>query len=233
MSHQPRPDIATRAVVRHELLIRMLDDSGNLIMPGRFLPAAEKYGLVADIDRWMLGQAVELAAEGHAVAVNLSAYSVAAPRLLSDYLAALRRTGADPSLIVVELTETALLEDGPAAERLIKGIRAAGSHLAIDDFGTGYGGFTYLKQLPFDFLKIDAEFVRDLTANAASQHVVRALVSLAKGFGQQTIAEGVEDEHTLAMLGELGVDFAQGYVIARPAPAADVIVHAASRPLRR
>jgi PAS domain S-box-containing protein len=223
---QPIVDIATRAVVRHELLIRMLDESGELIMPGQFLPAAEKYGLVADIDRWMLGQAVELAAEGHAVAVNLSAYSVAAPRLLSDYLAALRRTGADPSLIVVELTETALLEDGPAAERLINGIRAAGSHLAIDDFGTGYGGFTYLKQLPFDFLKIDAEFVRDLTENAASRHVVCALISLAKGFGQKTIAEGVEDEATLAMLGELGVDFAQGYVIARPAPAAEVLVHA-------
>ncbi len=229
MHAQPIVDVATRAVVRHELLIRMLDDSGKIIMPGQFLPAAEKYGLVADIDRWMLGQAVDLAAEGHAVAVNLSAYSVGAPRLLSDYQAALRRTGADPSLIVVELTETALLEDGPAAERLIKGIRAAGSHLAIDDFGTGYGGFTYLKQLPFDFLKIDAEFVHDLPDNAASQHVVRAVVSLARGFGQQTIAEGVEDERTFEMLGELGVDFAQGYAIARPAPAARILVHAGHR----
>ena len=110
---QPIVEVATRAVVRHELLIRMLDDSGKIIAPGLFLPAAEKYGLVADIDRWMLGQAVELAAEGHAVAVNLSAYSVGAPRILATIEAALQRTGADPSLIVVELTETALLEDGP------------------------------------------------------------------------------------------------------------------------
>ncbi len=219
---QPIIDLADRAVVQHELLIRMLDSGDRVILPGRFLPAAEQYGLIVDIDRWMLGQAVDLAASGHPVQVNLSAHSVGAPGLIQEFHAALRHSGADPSLIVVELTETALLEGGAAAELLIRHIREGGCKLALDDFGTGYGGFTYLKRLPFDFLKIDAEFVSDLPDNAASQEVVRAVVSLARGFGQQTIAEGVEDERTLPILRDLGVDFAQGFAIARPAPIASV-----------
>ncbi len=219
---QPIIDLSSGDTVQHELLIRMLDAGGQLILPGQFLPTAEKYGLIADIDRWMLSQAVDLAARGHAVQVNLSAHSVGAPGLVQDFQAALRRTGADPGLIVVELTETALLEDGAAAESLIRRIREIGCKLALDDFGTGYGGFTYLKRLPFDYLKIDTEFVSDLPDNAASQQVVRAVVSLARGFGQQTVAEGVEDQRTLAVLRDLDVDFAQGFAIARPAPAADV-----------
>ena len=100
---------------------------------------------------------------------------------------------------------------------------ALGCRLALDDFGTGYGGFTYLKRLPVNFLKIDIEFVRDLPSNEASQQVVKAIVSLARGFGQQTVAEGVEDEATLRMLREFGVDYGQGYGIARPKPVAEVL----------
>lgn len=95
------------------------------------------------------------------------------------------------------------------------------SELALDDFGTGYGGFTYLKQLPVDFLKIDIEFVRDLATNLGSRHVVEAVVALARGFGLKTVAEGVEDAETSELLHRLGVDFAQGYYIARPAPLDD------------
>ncbi len=220
---QPIIDTATGQTLQHELLLRMIDSDGGVIAPEEFLPAAEQYGLIADIDRWTLGQAFELAGCGHPVGLNLSAHSVATPGLIDDFRAACQRTSADPSLVVVELTETALVDDEKAAALFIERVTALGCGFALDDFGTGYGGFSYLKRLPVDYLKIDMEFVRDLAANEASKHVVKAVVSLAHGFGQKTIAEGVEDDETLRMLStELGVDYAQGYVIARPKPLADV-----------
>jgi PAS domain S-box-containing protein len=219
---QPIVSLADGSTVQHELLIRMLDERDGIIPPGRFLPTAEETGLIVDIDRWVAHEAIALAAAGHAVELNLSARSLAAPGMLDHIRDELRATGADPSLLVVELTETALITDAAAAERFIAGLRDLGCGLALDDFGTGYGGFTYLKRLPIDYLKIDMEFVRDLTHSTASQEVVRAVVSLARGFGQRTVAEGVEDADTMALLRELGVDLAQGYVIARPAPLDDV-----------
>jgi EAL domain-containing protein (putative c-di-GMP-specific phosphodiesterase class I) len=219
---QPIVELATGRTVQHELLIRMRDRDGGLVPPGRFLPAAEEYGLIVDVDRWVVSRVAELAGQGHAVELNLSARSLAAPGLVEHFRAELARTGADAGLLVVELTETALLEDGPAAESFIQAIKGFGCKLALDDFGTGYGGFVYVKRLPVDYLKIDIEFVRDLVVNQASQQVVRAIVSRARGFGQQTVAEGAEDDRTIELLRELGVDYAQGYGIARPAPVADV-----------
>jgi EAL domain-containing protein (putative c-di-GMP-specific phosphodiesterase class I) len=116
-----------------------------------------------------------------------------------------------------------LVKDEQAAARFIELISGLGCKLALDDFGTGYASFTYLKRLPVDFLKIDYEFVRDVVDNPASRHVVDAVVRLARDFGQQTIAEGAEDERTLRALKDLGVDFAQGYAIARPRPVAEVL----------
>jgi EAL domain-containing protein (putative c-di-GMP-specific phosphodiesterase class I) len=132
--------------------------------------------------------------------------------------ACLALTGAEPGLIVFEITETAIVTDEGAALMFTERLHAIGCSIALDDFGTGYGGFTYLKQLPVDYLKIDTEFVRDLATNPASRHVVEAVVGLAQGFGLQTVAEGVEDAETYALLSQVGVDFAQGYFIARPGP---------------
>jgi PAS domain S-box-containing protein len=219
---QPIVDLATGATVQHELLIRLRDEDGRLVAPGPFLPTAERYGLIGDIDRWVVGQAIAHAACGHPVELNLSAHSVGDAAVLEVIHAELRRTGADPELLVFEITETALVQDAAAAEAFIRRLRELGCRVALDDFGTGYGGFTYLKRLPIDDLKIDVEFVRDLTVSAASQEVVRAVVSLARGFGQRTVAEGVEDGATLELLRELGVDCAQGYAIARPAPVDEV-----------
>jgi PAS domain S-box-containing protein len=215
---QPIVDVVSGAVVQHELLLRLRERDGTLVAPGAFLPAAEEHGTIVDVDRWVVARAIELAARGEAVELNLSARSIGSPSLLDEFRAGLDRTGADPSLIVVELTETALLDEGPRAEVFIERVKALGCKLALDDFGTGYGGFTYLKRLPVDYLKIDVEFVRDLPHNEASQHVVRAVVNLAKGFGQRTVAEGVEDSETLELLRELDVDLAQGYGLGRPAP---------------
>ena len=144
----------------------MRDWDGAAIAPNRFLPAAEEYGVIVDVDRWVISRAVEA---------------------------------------------------------FIQSIESFGCKLALDDFGTGYGGFVYVKRLPVDYLKIDIEFVRDLVVNQASQEVVRAIVGLARGFGQQTVAEGAEDDRSLKLLRELGVDYAQGYGIARPAPVEEVL----------
>lgn len=220
---QPIVDVRTGAVAAHELLVRMVDGDGGLIPPGSFLPAAEECGLVLELDRWVISRAAELAGDGHPVHVNLSAHSVAAAGIADHFHAEARRASADPSNMIVELTETVLLRQGPATGAFFEGLKATGCRLALDDFGTGYGGFSYLKRLPVDFLKIDIEFVADLVDDEGSRQVVRAVVGLAHGFGQRTVAEGVEDEPTLALLGHLGVDLAQGYGIARPAPVAEVL----------
>ncbi len=220
---QPIVDVRTGVVAAHELLVRMIDEDGGLIPPGSFLPAAEECGLVVELDRWVISRAAELAGGGHPVHLNLSAYSVGVPGVADHFHAEARRAGADPSLIVVELTETALLRQGPAVGAFFERLKVTGCRLALDDFGTGYGGFSHLKHLPVDFLKIDIEFVADLVDDEGSRQVVHAVVGLAHGFGQQTVAEGVEDEPTLALLGDLGVDLAQGYGIARPGPVAEVL----------
>ncbi len=190
---QPIIDVQTRATVQHELLIRMVGDDGELILPGEFLPAAENFGLIREIDRWAVTQAVGLAARGRPVEVNLSASSLSDPTLLDVISAEIAVRRVDPSLLVFELTETGILEDERAAEQFITGVRALGSKVALDDFGTGYSGFSYLKQLPVSYLKIDVDFVRDLLVNDASRHVVAAVVDLSERFGLKTIAEGVED----------------------------------------
>jgi PAS domain S-box-containing protein len=201
-----------------ELLIRMVGRSGELIQPAAFLPTAERYGMITEIDHWVVKQAMRLGASGRRVEVNLSAESIINGETLPLIAEQLRQTGADPSRIVFELTETALMRDLEAGKSFALGLAEIGCPLALDDFGTGFGSFTYLKVLPVEFLKIDIEFVRDLASNVANQHVVRAIVSLAQGFGQRTIAEGVEDAETLALLREFGVDFAQGFFLGVPAP---------------
>jgi EAL domain-containing protein (putative c-di-GMP-specific phosphodiesterase class I) len=201
-----------------ELLLRMVGSGGDLIPPGSFLPVAEKYGLMGEIDRWVIRQAVGLAAGGERVVANLSAESIGNLDLLPLIEQELRKTHADPSKIVFEITETAVMKNPEAGEAFARGLSEVGCPLALDDFGTGFGTFTYLKSLPITFLKIDIEFVRDLTTNEANQHLVKAIVGLASNFGCQTIAEGVEDAETLALLKEYGVDFAQGFHLGRPAP---------------
>jgi PAS domain S-box-containing protein len=213
---QPIVDATNGARVLEELLIRMRDRDGTIIAPGAFLPAAERYGLVYDIDMWMVGMAAGIAAEGRHVAVNISAWTMGRPAALEAIQAAIEHHRCDPRLLCMEITETALINDLHEASRFAVGLRELGCRLALDDFGTGYGSLTHLKNLPVSFIKIDIEFVRDLANNPQSRNVVQALVALAQGGGQKTIAEGVEDEATLELLRELNVDYVQGYLIGRP-----------------
>ena len=203
-----------------ELLLRIVGRDGEIIRPASFLPIAEKYGLISEIDRWVFSRAARRAARGRRVVqANLSAASIASTDLLPFIERQLRETGADPADLIFEITETALMQDMAAGEAFAHGLAEIGCGLALDDFGTGFGGFTYLKRLQVSQIKIDTEFVRDLATNTANRHVVKAIVSLAHAFGLQTVAEGVEGEDSLAVLRAEKVDYAQGYHLGRPAPA--------------
>jgi PAS domain S-box-containing protein len=213
---QPIVPLNNHGPASEELLLRMIGRDGRVIAPGLFMPAAARFGLIGEIDRWVLTTAIQWAARGRRVEANLSAESITDRELLLAIKDELQTSGADPSNIVFELTETALMHDPEAAERFARRLVALGCGLALDDFGTGFGSFTYLKRLPVKILKIDIEFVSDLPSNPVNQNLVKAIVSLAHGFGQQTIAEGVENEETRTLLRDYGVDFAQGFHVGRP-----------------
>ncbi len=205
--------------VSEELLVRMLPEPGQdgLIMPGEFLPPAERFGLIPAIDRWVVSRAARMACS-RKVEVNLSGQSLGEPGLPEFIEAEIRAAGADPSQLVFEITETAAAEDIDQARRLAERLAELGCGFALDDFGTGYGSFTYLKHLPVKYIKIDIEFVRELTPDSADRQVVKAIVDVARTFGIETIAEGVENEQALEVLRSVGVDYAQGYYFGRPAP---------------
>jgi diguanylate cyclase (GGDEF)-like protein len=218
---QPVIDLATGATVQHELLIRLRDRDGQLIPPLAFLPTAERCGLIAEIDQWVIRQAARIAALGHPVTVNLSAASSGDPLVLDAIGDELLRYQTNPGNIVFEITETAVMQNMDRGRHFAERMVALGCRFALDDFGTGFASFTYLKQLPVHYLKIDIEFVRDVVQSPRDRSVVTAIVSLARGFGQQTIAEGVENEETAGVLRSLGVTLAQGYLFGAPAPLVD------------
>jgi diguanylate cyclase (GGDEF)-like protein/PAS domain S-box-containing protein len=200
-----------------ELLVRMRDDAGEIIPPGSFLPTAEQFGLIREIDRWVTGQGIALAAAGNRVSINLSARSLADPGLAERVRELIERHGAPPSHITFEFTETAAISSIEDARALTLALRELGCQTALDDFGTGFGSFVLVKHIPVDALKIDAEFVRDLAGSEADQRIVAAIVQIAQGAGMRTVAEGIEDAGALAIVRELGVDYAQGYHLGRPA----------------
>jgi PAS domain S-box-containing protein len=215
---QPIVEIASGQMVQEELLVRMLPDGDKaLIMPGEFLPPAERFGLIPAIDRWVVSKAVGMARDRR-VEVNLSGQSLSDVDLPDFIESEIRAAGADPSHLVFEVTETAAAEDLQQARRLAQRLVELGCGFALDDFGTGYGSFTYLKHLPVSYIKIDMEFVRELTSHSADLQVVKSIVDVARNFGIQTIAEGVESQQALEVLEGVGVDFAQGYHLGRPAP---------------
>lgn len=213
---QPVVSTASGETVHHELLLRMLSPTGEVIAAGEFLPAAEKFGLINQIDRWVITRALEIAASGRDIAVNLSADSVGRDEILVHIEREIARTGARPESLMFEVTETAVMNDLQDGRRFAERLVDLGCSFALDDFGTGYGSFTYLRQLPIAHLKIDLQFVRQMVHSEADQRLVQTIVSIARSLGKKTTAEGVEDESTLNMLRDFGVDFAQGYHLGRP-----------------
>jgi EAL domain-containing protein (putative c-di-GMP-specific phosphodiesterase class I) len=219
---QPIVSLADGQVSHHEALLRLADGPDDeLTPPGDFLPAAERFGLIREIDRMVLDKTVRLLAERAPevrVAINLSALSVTDEDMLGAVDRALARHGVEPSRLAFELTETAAIADVPRARVFCSGVLSLGCSVALDDFGSGFGSFHYLKHLPFSGLKIDGQFVRRLTSSRTDQLVVRALTSIARGMGRDTTAEVVGDRPTIGMLRGYGVDYAQGFELGRPTP---------------
>lgn len=232
---QPIVGVASNGRARFELLLRYRDDDGNLVAPGVWLYIAERFDLVPEIDRWVLRQAVDLLEHEHiagrelVVSVNLSARTMADPGL-ADFMDALLEDRAVPrGRLVVELTETAAITNIDRAREFAARLHRLGCELALDDFGAGFASFYYLKHLDFDYVKVDGEFVRHLATNPTDRLVVEAIVQIARGLGTRTIAEFVGDEATLALLRELGVDYAQGFHLGRPVPLAEALATSPSR----
>ena len=230
LHYQPIVSLRDGEVSHYEALVRLADDpSGQLVAPGRFLPAAERYGLIREIDRVVLAQAIELLAGEHGerdtrIAINCSSLSITDGGMLGEIERRLAHARVDPARLVIEVTETAAISDMARARDFCAGVQALGCAVALDDFGAGFGSFQYLKHLPFEYLKIDGDFIRGLPCSPQDQLVVEALVGLARGMGKRTIAEYVGDAATVAVLRELGVDYAQGFEVGRPRPAIPLVV---------
>jgi diguanylate cyclase (GGDEF)-like protein/PAS domain S-box-containing protein len=224
---QPIVDVESGRIGQYELLLRMIDRTGGLIAPGTFLPVAERFDLIGQIDRWVVRRAIAMLADarraGHdiTVEVNLSGASTGDAELLALIEAELQESGVDPSRLIFEITETTAVANIPAAQAFAARLADLGCRFALDDFGAGFGSFYYLKHLPFDYLKIDGEFVRHCAEDRTDQLVIQAVVDIARGLGKRTVAEQAGDDATLALLGRLGVDQAQGYFLGRPAPLAE------------
>jgi EAL domain-containing protein (putative c-di-GMP-specific phosphodiesterase class I) len=220
---QPIVSLDDGLLSHHEALLRLADEPGELIAPGSFLPAAERYGLIREIDRMVLEKVTALLGEqqrsgGACIAMNLSALSVTDPAMLAHLERRLEHHGVDPARLVIEVTETAAISDMDSARAFCAGVLALGCAVALDDFGAGFGSFQYLKHLPFSYLKIDGDFIRCLPVSRTDQLVVRALAGVVRGMGRRTIAEFVGDETTMSMLRSYGVDYAQGFEVGRPSP---------------
>jgi diguanylate cyclase (GGDEF)-like protein/PAS domain S-box-containing protein len=221
---QPILDLATDKISHSELLLRMRDEYGNLIAPSAFLPAAERFGLIHAIDRWVVRRAIEMIAEGREaarlpVSVNLSGDSVVGdPHLLEMIEREINNYCVDPSMLIFEVTETAAIANMPEATMFARRVNELGASLALDDFGTGFGSLYYLKHLPVGYVKLDGEFIQNLPQSEVDAHMVNAIVGIAQGLGIKTVAESVSDEETIQVLRRHGVDYAQGFYVGRPAP---------------
>ncbi|WON74485.1 EAL domain-containing protein [Nitrosospira sp. Is2] len=223
--YQPIMHIADKTIDHYEVLLRMLDDDGTILVPHFFIPAAEQTGLIHAIDHMVLRKAIAKSAEirrrGHSIrfSINLSAHAFHDPELLPILKETFARYDADPSSFMFEITETAALEDLSAARTLMETIKMLGCSFTLDDFGVGFSSFYYIRQLPIDVVKIDGSFIRNLAESPDDQILVKALCEVARGFGKKTTAEFVETAATLAVLEKMEIDYAQGFLIGTPAPA--------------
>lgn len=223
---QPQYDVQSGDIIGAELLLRWRRADGSHVSPGEFIPVAEQSGLIIPIGRRILQTACDMSLAwqkaGMApirIAVNVSAIEFDQPDFVDSVQEVLARTGLDPKLLELELTESATMNEVDLVIAVMKRLHDMGIALAIDDFGTGYSSMSYLKQLPIDRLKIDQSFVRDLMTDRDDAAIARTIIGLAKNLDLHVIAEGVEDSETLAFLQAEECDEAQGYYFARPLPA--------------
>jgi diguanylate cyclase (GGDEF)-like protein/PAS domain S-box-containing protein len=212
---------------RYELLLRMLRDNDELIMPGDFLHDAERHGLITEIDEWVLGEAIRLLGvrerQGRplALAVNVSAATMNRPEIGDLVVSELRAGGIRPELLTVELAETGRSSDLPLSREFAGRLHEGGCKLALDDFGAAFATLQFVKHIPFDFIKIDGEYIRELPTSPADRLIVKAVAEIVHGFGAQVVAEFVGSQETADLLEAFGVAYGQGYFLGRPEPLPD------------
>jgi diguanylate cyclase (GGDEF)-like protein len=225
LEYQPKLDLATRALVGVEALIRWEHPTRGRISPATFIPIAEQSGLILPIGRWVLREACTQAAAwchvldgagSFMVSVNLSARQFMDPNLVEDVSSILVQTGLNPACLGLEITESAVMDDVELARSRLQELKGLGVGLGVDDFGTGYSSMAYLKRFPLDVLKIDRSFVNGLGSSAEDRAIVAATITLAHALGLRVVAEGIETEEQLTELQRLGCDVAQGYFFSRP-----------------
>ncbi len=219
----------SKAGGHYEALVRMIDTDGQMISPDEFIPAAERYGLIDDIDRWVVAEAIRIIASlsknrrrGLRIAVNLSGATIGDETYAAYLLKLLDSSGVDPAHLQFEITETAAIRQFDRALDFIHSLKAKGCFFSLDDFGSGLSSLSYLKEIPVDFLKIDGSFVRNMESSDIDFSVVSTINHLAHVMGVSTIAECVENQFQLTMLQDMGVDYVQGYFLATPQPVTDV-----------
>jgi EAL domain-containing protein (putative c-di-GMP-specific phosphodiesterase class I) len=207
-----------------EALVRWKHPRHGLVLPMEFIPLAEETGLIIPMGRWILEEACRQARRWreqslpHTVCVNLSARQFQHPKLVEEVGEVLRDVGLDPRNLMLEITESTLVEDIQSATATLQQLRDLGVKLAVDDFGTGYSSLSYLKRFPVDFLKIDLSFVENLETDPADRVIVSAVINLAHALGMKVTAEGVETAGQLAQLTSMGCDMAQGFYFSKPLP---------------
>ncbi len=225
------PLSADHAEPRFEILIRMLSETGEILPPSKFLPAAESYQLMPAIDRWVVehslktisAHAASLTGNIARFAINLSGQSVTDPTFAEFIEGSLKQSGLPGELLCFELTETAAVTHLERAEAFMNRLRNHGCQFALDDFGTGASSLSYLKNLPVSVLKIDGSFVRDVLTNVRSDSMVKALAQLARSMGITTVAEFVETDELRIRMANLGVDYGQGFAIGKPQPLEEIL----------
>lgn len=210
-----------------EVLVRLRDEGGRLVQPGSFLPPAERYGMMPAIDRWVLRKTFATLAARLAdpalsgietCAINLSGATLSDEGFIDYVRGEFVRWGVPPRMICFEVTETGAIANLAVARRFITGLQALGCRFSLDDFGTGMSSFAYLKHLPVDYLKIDGGFVRDMMDSRIDRAMVEMIAHMGQVAGKRTVAEFVENEETIRLLREIGIDYAQGFAIAAPRP---------------
>ena len=220
LAYQPIFRLATGRAAHYEALIRLRDDSEALVAPGMFLPAAEQFGLLPQLDNWVVDQVLGLlkVREDVEIFVNLSGASLGEEGHLLSIEERIRESGIGPGRLAFEVTETTAVRDMIAAREWMRRLRDLGCRFALDDFGIGFSSFSYLQSLPADYVKIDGSFIRDLDTNLANQALVKAIDTVAHTLGKETIAEQVENPGSVDILRKLGVEFAQGFSLGEPKP---------------
>lgn len=219
---QPIFDLVSRQVVHYEVLLRLQDGENKLIAPGAFLGIAERFGMIRDIDRWVLQKAIQVQAKSMeeekpvSLAINISGRHFGDFQVLDWIKSYIKKTGADPSRLIFEITETAAVENITQARFFTDALHDLGCKIALDDFGIGFSSFHYLKHLPVDIVKLDGSFVRNLGYDEFDKVFVKSMSDMAKSLNIKSVAEFVEREETIAILNKLGVDMGQGYHLARP-----------------